>query len=284
MSVPVAVACEIVPDGSYCGRIGRAAIRALYRELAAYPKPGLVSLVDSGSHADMDGRTFLRSLFALRHYFRTIAAAGSTDAPFSVLQALGRAAETRMLEATGGVNTHRGAIFSIGLLAAAAGLTSGASSGAALGETVRVRWGRDILDSAISAPRSHGRRVALRYGVDGARTEAAAGFPHLLQIGLPALRQMLARTGDAEATAVHCLFSLMAVVPDTNLLHRAGPEGLAFARAAAQRFLDEGGVERSDWRRRAGAVHREFVSRKLSPGGSADLLAATLFVHQIAGP
>lgn len=97
-------------------RIGRAAIAALYDELALAPKPGLVSFVDSGSHGDMDATTFMRSLFALRHYFPRIAMQGAAGAPFASLEALGVMAETRMLQATGGINTHRGAVFTLGLI------------------------------------------------------------------------------------------------------------------------------------------------------------------------
>src|SRR5436190_3340729 len=104
--------------------IARFATRALWDELALYPKPGLVSLGDSGSHADMDASTFVRSLFALRGHFRAMAAAGACAAPFSELRDLGLRAEAAMLFATGGVNTHRGAIFALGLLGAAAASTS----------------------------------------------------------------------------------------------------------------------------------------------------------------
>lgn len=286
MSLKAPVVSSAAPMAPFASRIGRVAIRALYRELAAYPTPGLVSLVDSGSHMDMDAKTFMRSLFALRHYFCVIAAAGASQSPFSVLQTLGRGAETRMLVATQGVNTHRGAIFSLGLLAAAAGLlrrTQSSLTAETLCAAVGKHWGRAILDSASSAPSSHGSLMALHHGTGGARAEAAAGFPHLLQIGLPALQRALARTGDGEAAIVESFFSLMAVIPDTNLLYRAGPRGLAFANSEAQQFLDEGGVARRDWRQRAAALHQTFVNRNLSPGGSADLLAATLFVHQIAG-
>src|SRR3989442_8164951 len=101
--------------------IGRAATLALYEELALSPKPGLVTLTDNGSHADMDAHTFMRSLFALRSYFVRIATLGAEGAPFQVLQQCGIDAEARMLAATGGGNTHRGAIFMLGLLFAAAG-------------------------------------------------------------------------------------------------------------------------------------------------------------------
>jgi triphosphoribosyl-dephospho-CoA synthase len=112
--------------------------------------------------------------------------------------------------------------------------------------------------------------------------EAAQGFPSVCQIGLPALRRRaLNAPNDAEAARVEACFALIAAVEDTNLLHRAGPSGLRFARLAAQEFLDEGGVGRPDWRERARSVHESFVARKLSPGGSADLLAMTLFVDAL---
>ena len=81
---------------------------ALHDELALAPKPGLVSFADSGSHDDMDAHTFMRSLFALRGYFVRIAELGTRHAPFEALERCGMDAESRMLAATGGVNTHRG--------------------------------------------------------------------------------------------------------------------------------------------------------------------------------
>ena len=108
-----------VPRGAR--RIALLAVRSLYRELALYPKPGLVSFRDNGAHRDMDAATFVRSLFSLRGYFAAIAAAGMRAARFAELQQLGLTAESRMLRATRGINTHRGAIFTHGMLAAAAG-------------------------------------------------------------------------------------------------------------------------------------------------------------------
>src|SRR4051812_43658943 len=150
--------------------IGREAVRALYAEVALYPKPGLVSPVDSGSHDDMDMRTFLRSLFALRGYFAAIAVAGAADADFPILQRLGLAAERRMLAATGGVNTHRGAIFSLGVIAAAAGRLGRAAlapPGDALGRTIRDCWGDAILAAGIGAPAGNGAEAVRRFGARG---------------------------------------------------------------------------------------------------------------------
>ena len=119
--LPTVRAPDLLPCAAALQRIGRAATVALYDELALAPKPGLVSFADSGSHTDMDARTFLRSLFALRHYFVQIATLGWQQAPFAALEAAGIAAEARMLAATGGINTHRGAVFTLGLLCASAG-------------------------------------------------------------------------------------------------------------------------------------------------------------------
>ncbi|MFD1283242.1 triphosphoribosyl-dephospho-CoA synthase, partial [Methylobacterium goesingense] len=108
-------------DARPAERIARLATRCLQRELATYPKPGLVSHVDSGSHADMDASTFRASAAALAPFFADLAAAGAAGAGMAHLRRIGLAAESAMRAATGGVNTHRGAIFGLGLLSAAAG-------------------------------------------------------------------------------------------------------------------------------------------------------------------
>lgn len=258
--------------------IGRAATWALYTELALAPKPGLVSPIDKGSHADMDMGTFLRSLSALRPYFRAIAAAGANDAAFSELASLGQMAEREMLAATGGVNTHRGAIFCIGLLAAASGLRRVTGLRLSLGEVVTARWGADIIAAGRGAPPSHGSRAIARHGARGARQEAAAGFPTLYQKILPALADGLAATRSAEGAGVQALFTAMAHLEDTNLLHRGGPAGLKFVRERAAGFLCRGGVSQDDWHAQALALHSDCVAAWLSPGGSADMLAAAWFL------
>lgn len=267
-------------------QIGRLAVRSLHTELALFPKPGLVSPVDNGSHTDMDAGTFMRSIFALRKYFSEITRAGVTQTDFSQLRFLGVRAETRMLAATGGINTHRGAIFSLGLLAAAAAwLASRGKSlaGSNIGRTVEDLWGSDIL-AATAVPGkfdSHGSAMAVRYGAGGAREEAARGFPTLFRTGLPALRATLARTGNKRLALVQTFFTLMAAVVDTNVLYRGGAPALLTVRASAREFLRAGGVHRSDWESHGLHIHRQVVALGVSPGGSADLLAASWFVLQI---
>lgn len=268
---------------SFPQRIAALAERCLRSEIQTWPKPGLVSHVDAGSHTDMDADMFRRSASALRPYLEELVDAGMRDESMSTLRKLGLRAERAMLRATGGVNTHRGAIFGVGLLCAAAGLREGghADSATSLGAHVSRRWGREIL----GGPRltdSHGEIAGSRYGAGGARQEAAQGFPSVYRIGLPALREAAHLVpDDAEAARVHVCFALIACLEDTNLLHRGGLAGLRFAQHAAQEFLAHGGVGRADWLRRAEAIHHAFVERRLSPGGAADLLAMTLLVSEL---
>ena len=269
-----------MPDlAPLCERIAQAAHRALIDELETYPKPGLVSPVDAGSHRDMDAGTLRRSAGAIRPFFVLLAAAGARNAPLAELRAIGLRAEAAMMAATGGVNAHRGAIFSLGLLCAAEGATGGRlPSAEARALAVAARWGAAIAARPPS-PETHGGRAVRRYRVGGASGEAAAGFPTLRVLALPALREgRRLAPGDGEAARVQAFFALLAALDDTNLLHRGGAEGLAEARAMAAGFLARGGVAAPDWRAEGVRIHRAFVARRLSPGGAADLLAMTLFV------
>ena len=263
-------------------RVASLAHAALIHEIATFPKPGLVSLVDSGSHRDMDARTLARSADAIRPYFAELAQAGERRADIAELRRIGLAAESAMMVATDGVNAHRGAIFSLGLICAIEGAREYVSGSAlARAHAVEATWGAAILRRPAS-PSSNGGLVARRFGVGGAREEAAAGFPIIRSVGLSALREgRRLRPLDPEAARVHCFFSIMAQADDTNLLHRGGSEGLSHAKHAAVRFLRAGGVGAPTWRDEAIRTHRDFVVRGLSPGGSADLLATTLFLNDL---
>jgi triphosphoribosyl-dephospho-CoA synthase len=266
-------------------RIGDLAAACLLLEVETWPKPGLASHVDCGSHTDMDAGTFRASAAALHPFFAALASAGSVG--MDELRSIGLLAEQAMLAATGGVNTHRGAIFGLGLLCAAAGALHEAGSGyprRSLGTFVCLCWGSAILSGPIT-PRSHGSDALRRYGVGGARAEAGAGFPHVYEVGLPALRSgRFLAPGDENAARVHACFALLATLEDTNLLHRSGEAGLCFARRAARDFLARGGVGQPHWQSRAAAIHHEFIARRLSPGGCADLLAMSLLVDALETP
>lgn len=264
--------------------IGRAATLALYDELALSPKPGLVTLLDTGSHADMDAATFVRSLFALRSYFPRIAALGQAGAGFAALEQCGIAAEARMLAATGGVNTHRGAVFQLGLLCAAAG--SAVQGGVPLRpDTVRAalraHWGEALAVRAQRAPTLAGGRLARRLGLRGAAHEAAAGFPVLFETALPALAAAQSRGLAPRLARLDALFHVMAVLDDSNLAVRGGLAGLRHVQAVARGFLAAGGAAQSGALQAAAAVGRDFVARRLSPGGAADTLAAACWLQRL---
>lgn len=264
--------------------IGRAATRALYHELALSPKPGLVTLTDNGSHRDMDAQTFMRSLFALRSYFVAIAELGQQKADFAALERCGIQAEAHMLAATGGINTHRGTIFMLGLLCAAAGALSGSGTPptpARLRQALRHHWGDALAARASRTSTLPGGVAAQKHGLRSASQEAARAFPVLFETAVPALAAGLARGLSPTQARLDTLFHVMAVLDDSNLAHRGGLEGLRHARQSARNFLAAGGAVRPGGMDAAQAICRDFKARNLSPGGSADTLAAACWTVQL---
>lgn len=291
LTSPSRVSRVPAPPGTQSAMVqcaGRAAVRALYAEIELEPKPGLVSFLDCGSHHDMNGATFLRSLFALRGYFPPMVQAGADGSSFAILEALGKAAEARMLVATQGINTHRGAVFGLGLLCASAGQIHAQGlpfSPQNLRAVLLSTWGEALAARARAArrvvPTSNGQRVAQHYGMRGAGEEAAQAFPTLFEVTLPALQAAWASGATVRAARVQALFATMAVLDDTNNVHRGGIEGLRFVQSCARSFLAAGGVFQADWLRHARALHAAFVQRRLSPGGSADVLASACWVDEL---
>lgn len=260
-----------------CWRLDRICCDALREEAMAWPKPGLVTPVDSGSHRDMTIETLLESVEALRGYFAATALAGARGADFALLAAIGRDAEARMLRATGGVNTHRGAIFNLGLLVAAAARRH-SDEGLRrhhCGSVVAQLWGESIIASRSEAPDTHGNAVFAKHHAGGARAEACSGFASVYGLGLPTLCELQRWGVDGEAALIGVLMALTAHLTDTNLLWRGGTDGLAHAQQAAAGFNAAGGVLAHGWRQKLIDMHADFVARNLSPGGAADLVAAT---------
>ena len=246
-------------------------MRSLYQELALYPKPGLVSFRDNGAHLDMNAATFVRSLFSLRGYFVAIAAAGMRDAEFAELQQLGLAAESHMLRATRGINTHRGAIFTHGILAAAAGCAAARNiepSDENLRAIVTDNWSRDLRAVAIAraATPSHGQLMAARHGVTGARGEALLGFPSVFEIALPALRGALA--GGADRVTMRCCTPCLCCWPKPRIRMcciAAVPQGCASSGRGPQNSCSAAACSRPDGRRkryRCTAIVRHGTCRR----------------------
>ena len=269
--------------------LARAAVTAMRDELQAYPKPGLVSPVDSGAHGDMDFALMCRSADSLLQPFVSLAAAGREARSFEeALMPLGIDAERRMLAATGGVNTHRGAIFSVGLIVAAVARARTLMvplSPESVRTTLRQHWGAALETHAArgrKAP-SHGGLVHRRTGHDGARREAALAFPSVFDVAIPAYRRAVQSRLDLNAASIQTLFALMAAVDDTTVLYRGGADGGTFVHRSAAAFLADGGCLQPEWRDKAERLHHAFIERNLSAGGCADLLACTILVLRCCG-
>lgn len=264
------------------------AVRALLYEVCTTPKPGLVDRVNNGSHGDMDIFTFLRSAAALWPYFAQCVRIGrdtaSRPAPetFAALRWPGKLAEGGMAAATGGANTHKGAIFSMGLLCGA------------LGRLDRWVWDRPerilaevsamtagAVDRELSgltggAARTAGQRLYLQYGVTGVRGQAEAGFPAVRDWGLPVLEEGLARGKTTDEAGAAALLALLAHTEDTNMIARGGIEAQRETAEALLRLLRD---EPYPGRETLDGLDRAFIGRNLSPGGSADLLALCYLLH-----
>lgn len=259
--------------------VGYLAYKALCLEVRTFPKPGLVSHRDNGAHRDMDCTLLEKSAATLEPFFRRFYQAGRLNATMDELRYIGLQAEKTMLHATGGINTHRGAIFSMGLISAAYGWRQRyLKKQRRLGSIIAERWGKAIIDGPVIAT-SHGHQAARKYGAGGARLEAACGFPTIYDIGLPELEKARYLNDCPEAQRVHVTMALLTQMEDTNLLHRGGLEGMQFAQNSAQAFLKNGSIGVKDWLDSAQKIHRIFIARNLSPGGVADMLAATLFIN-----
>ena len=259
-------------DGRCADQIAERAVRALLYEVAVTPKPGLVDRANAGAHDDMDFFSFQRSAAALTAYFRECALSGlhgegrGAAERFDDVKFLGVLAERDMLEATGGVNTHKGAVFSLGTLCAAAGYLYQTKASFSV-EEMRREAAAMARDACEAFAQAHGGALY------GARKEAVCGFETVAEIALPALRRALAKGKTPNDAGVEALLALLCGAEDTNLVRRGGAEAPARLRARTEELcrMDANALSV------AAQLDAECIAANLSPGGCADLLAVAYF-------
>ena len=262
-------AMEYIPESSIPYLVADLAERALRLELDTTPKPGLVDRQDNGAHKDMDYALMSKSISALRPYLTRLAVESAKDIDLAKIKEVGIEAEKAMLKATGGVNTHKGALFCIGLsVAAASNLASATGS-------VQVYSFKELVSRAASeipsARGTHGAEAKRSFKAVGALENARAAYPELFTDWLPYYLSLEGDPFRCHKTLLH----IMTTLDDTNILHRRGAEGLAHAEAEAARLLEdfsESGLS---------SLNKDFIRENISPGGSADMLSLTIFIESI---
>jgi len=255
--------------------IAAKARQALEQEVLLTPKPGLVDAANNGAHKDMSKDTFLRSAAALEPWLLRMAERGKaslSETPqqlLATLRPMGLLAEKDMYAATNGVNTHKGALFSLGLLCAACGRLEAQSKPLTIqtlcGLAAEMTAG--ITRREMQATDTHGLKVHAAYGAKGVRGEAESGFASVRELALPHLK--------AENGPYLALLNLMAHVRDTNVLHRAGEKGLCWLQSCAKDLLTHFSIPALE------QLDRECIEKNISPGGCADLLAIALFLERV---
>lgn len=278
---------------SFLKKIQEAASYGLLEEVRTTPKPGLVDLKDSGAHKDMCYATFQASTQAVVPHLTLMAAAGydwdgSIFDLFPQIRPIGVQAEQAMFQATGGVNTHKGMIFSLGIICAAMGYLYSrelpCSPWAVLetcGDMTRMWLEKDFEEMKRRPARTHGERLFEQYGYRGIRGEAQEGFPNLRLLALPAMKEALALHPDKNRARLKVLLTLMSQVDDTNILTRSDPQTLAYVKLQAQNFLQSYPIIDDAAIQVLQEMNQDFIRRNISPGGCADLLAISIFFFRL---
>lgn len=272
-------------------RIGACCVSALLSEVSASPKPGLVDRFSCGAHTDMDFITFTDSIAAISPYFSKFAEIGSSlkyidKYSLGKIRPLGIKCEQEMFKATKGVNTHKGAIFTMGIIAASAGfccrtlksLSSDNVCNAAgmIGEGAKKDF--YVPDGAMTK----GRQLYAAYGIKGIRGETASGFSSVRKYALPVMKELFAKGIYCKNDIyLQVLLNLMTQVVDTNVAARCGIEAIEYLKSSAGNALALGGALTDQGRKELFRMDREYIKRNISPGGCADLLSAAITLHNL---
>lgn len=273
--------------------ISMLSIKAMLYEVSATPKPGLVDRNNSGSHKDMDFFTFIDSSIVLTDYYRECTQRGIDfrDEDYKMfllsLRPIGIQAEEDMFKATNGVNTHKGIIFSFGLIAASSGIIfNKRNEKYILAEEIcnTVKLIVNNITSELNDKEdnlTNGKKLYHKYGTKGIRGEAESGFNTVLNYSLPVFRKLMLENYSINDCIVHTLLHLMANTEDSNILARHNFETLNYVKQMSNHALSLGGYFTPDGRAFVEQMDKLFIQQNISPGGSADLIAVTLLLYFI---
>lgn len=264
-----AEAVAMVHPSSIPYLISYSACESLRIELDTTPKPGLVDKNDNGAHTDMDYDKMLRSIAALRPYFTKIAVEACGGLDIESIQRRGLEAEASMLEATNGVNTHKGALFCLGLSVAVVSFLA-SKEGRVEEKAFRQKLSR-LAEDMTPAESTHGAEAVKKYRVTGALANARMAYPALFEDWLPYYN----RLSEDEFRSHKTLLRIMAALDDTNVLHRGGEAGLAQVKADAKALLEGFSPDN------LAKLNETYIRNNISPGGSADMLSLTIFLSHI---
>lgn len=270
-------------------RISQKVVQSLLDEVNTTPKPGLVDRRNNGSHKDMTLALFTASALALQPYFEVCVKHGQNTAhltpeeTFSLLRQAGLEAEDTMYHATGGVNTHKGAIYTLGVICGALGRLWSAETptpnlSEILSQCAEMVRPSVCADFAAADGTTAGQQLYLSHGLKGIRGEVAAGLPSVANTGLPVFKDCIGRDLDSHHAGAITILHLISTVEDTNLYHRGGDAGATWAAQTTQALLQKCPYPAIP---EIEALDDAFIERNLSPGGCADLLAVTYFLYSL---
>lgn len=277
-------------------QLGALAIEAMLYEVTCTPAPGLVDRINSGAHIDMDFYSFMASSSSLATTMVKCAQAGvqhedSLQSLLPVLRIVGVEGEQAMLAVTQGVNTQKGLVFLLGIMAGVAGWLGGqerlVTAETVLNSVAQMVTGivkRELSSATAKSAQglTAGENLYLKYGISGIRGELEEGLPAVSGKALPALRAALNKGLSVNDALVQTLLVLMTCVDDTTVMHRHDPDKMrVWVRQKAQAVLALGGMQTTEGRKSCEALDQEFISHNVSPGGVADLLAVTWFLHRL---
>lgn len=261
----------------------QSALKALIYEASIWPKPGLVDPLDHSGHPDMDYFDFIDSAVALDDYFRQLVCLSSSFPKnedkklFSAIRPLGIEAEKNMMIATNGANTHKGAVFSLGLAVSASAYLQTNDHHSILAEIKKMTGGIIEHDfAALKKAKTAGEEQYLRFGFSGARSAAQAGFPIVEKRSLPFLKKT---TGNLNDRLLDTLLDIVLVNFDSNLLKRAHYDLKIYdeVRSMISDYFYLGGQKTLSGKNKLKSIIDFFAEGSLSLGGSADLLILTIY-------